>query len=386
MADRFCSLNLALRHYMTGNPMALNTPDKPLAAARTSTEQSEHDKSVADQTAKEAGATIPAFTLPISNLLSERSKQALADYRQALMQQGEEITKALAGIPVNDYAQRRELEAQCFYQQPFYKALLERYPVTIEQRTIGGVLCEVFTPIVIEGSVPDDRVLLNFHGGSFQFGARTNSHLESIPIAALSGITVISADYRMSPEYHYPAATEDAVAVYDALLAEYSPTQLGVFGASAGASLSAMLIASLVSRHQPLPAAVGLFACGAIHWQEGDYHAIGAALLKGVLDYELAPKGQHPYFKGVACDDVQAFPGYSPEIMAAFPPTLCISSTRDFALSAVVHTHNQLVEQGVSAELHIWDGLDHVFHYNPYLPEAHAMHKRVAAFFKQRLA
>lgn len=337
-------------------------------------------------TLNKSTAQIPAFTLPESSLLSERSRHALADYQRDLMQQSEQLASALADIPIEDYAQRRAQEAQCFYQLPFYQMLLEHFPVTIEQRTIGGVLCEIFSPVLPAGAAPDGRVLLNFHGGSFQFGARTNSHLESIPVAALSGMRVISVDYRMSPEYQHPAATEDAVSVYEALLADYAPTQIGVFGASAGAGLSAMLIANLHELGQPLPAALGLFACGAIHWQEGDYHAIGAALLKGLLDYELAPRGQHPYFKGVACDDVQAFPGYSPQVMAAFPPTLCISSTRDFALSSVVYTHNQLVEQGVAAELHIWEGLDHVFHYNPYLPEARAMHRRVAAFFKQRLA
>ena len=368
--------------------MVLHTPDKPLDAVNKTADNSEQDKATADQATDDRDvANIPAFTLPESSLLGERSKQGLVDYREALMLLGEQVAKALADIPVEDHAQRRTIEAQCFYQQPFYQTLLERYPVTIEQRSIGGVLCEVFTPMVTEeSSVPNDRVLLNFHGGSFQFGARTNSHLESIPVAALSGMRVISVDYRMSPEYQHPAATEDAVSVYEALLADYAPTQIGVFGASAGAGLSAMLIANLHERGQPLPAALGLFACGAIHWQEGDYHAIGAALLKGLINGELAPKGQHPYFKGVACDDVQAFPGYSPQVMAAFPPTLCMSSTRDFALSAVVHTHNQLVEQGVAADLHIWDGLDHVFHYNPYLPEAHAMNKRVAAFFKQWLA
>jgi hypothetical protein len=80
------------------------------------------------------------------------------------MASGEQITKALADIPAEDHAQRRTQEAQCFYQQPFYQTLLERYPVTIEQRTLGGVLCEVFTPVVTEGSVPDDRVLLNILG------------------------------------------------------------------------------------------------------------------------------------------------------------------------------------------------------------------------------
>jgi len=332
-----------------------------------------------------APVNIPAFTLPESSLLSEPSKQAVADYRQALIQQGEQVTQALASIPAGDHAQRRAREAQCFYQQAFYQTLLARYPVTIEQRSIGGVLCEVFSPIATEGAAPDHCVLLNFHGGGFRFGARTNSHLESIPVAALSGIPVISVDYRMAPECQHPAATEDAVAVYEALLADYQPATIGVFGSSAGAIVSAMLMAALFERSQPLPAALGLFACGAIPDQEGDYQFIGNALLQGLHGFGLTPKDQHPYFEGVAWDDVQAFPGYSPEIMAAFPPTLCISSTRDFALSAVVYTHNQLLEQGVAAELQIWEGLEHVFHYNPYLPEAHVMHRRVADWFTQRL-
>ena len=329
----------------------------------------------------QSNANIPPFELPPSDLLSEDSHQAVQAFRAELLDQASQNAERLAAIPAEAMAQRRELEAECFYNSPAYRALLERYPVTIEQQTLGGVLCEVFTP----AEAIDNRVLLNFHGGSFQFGARTNSHLESMPVAALSGMRVISVDYRMSPEHLHPAATEDAMAVYEAILADYVPANIGVFGASAGASLSAMLIANLLERGQPLPAAVGLFACGAIHWQEGDYHAIGAALLKGLQDYALAPKGQHPYFKGVALDNEQAFPGYSAEVMAEFPPTLCISSTRDFALSAVVYTHSQLVEQGVAAELHIWEGLEHVFHYNPYLPEAHAMHRRVAAYFKQQL-
>jgi alpha/beta hydrolase fold len=61
-------------------------------------------------------------------------------------------------------------------------------------------------------------VLINLHGGGFLEGSRSVSHMESIPITAVAKIKVISVDYRQAPEYRFPAATQDVVAVYRQLL------------------------------------------------------------------------------------------------------------------------------------------------------------------------
>ncbi|ARN73810.1 alpha/beta hydrolase [Oceanicoccus sagamiensis] len=71
--------------------------------------------------------------------------------------------------------------------------------------------------------------------------------------------------------------------------------------------------------------------------------------------------------------------------MSAFPPSLLISSTRDYLLSSVVATHRQLTRLGVEADLHIWEGLDHVFHYNPALPDARELHQLIVQFFARQL-
>jgi epsilon-lactone hydrolase len=79
---------------------------------------------------------------------------------------------------------------------------------------IGGVHTEVFTPA--GGISPSNamRVLINLHGGGFGANARTKSHLESVPIASIGRIKVISIDYRQAPEFALPSASEDVAAVY----------------------------------------------------------------------------------------------------------------------------------------------------------------------------
>lgn len=331
-------------------------------------------------------ATIPSFELPPSNLLSEASQHAIIKGRTEQQTYFEDLLQAQSAVPESDMRARRAMEADLFYQTDIYAELIRRYPVVIEQKVIGGVPCEVFTPV--DGVSPQyaDYLLLNFHGGGFMGGGRTNSRLESAPLSVLMGIKVISVDYRMAPEHCHPAAIDDAEAVYCALLDSYAPECLGVYGASAGASLTAMLMARLIRNKTPMPAAVGLFAAGAFCWRDGDYGHIGTSLVEGLCNVKLGGMEDNPYFKGVARTDPEAFPGFDPAFCRHCPPALLLSSTRDYIMSSVVHTETQLKKQGVETELHIWEGLEHVFHYNLWLPETHEMHGVVAAFFNKQLS
>ena len=331
-------------------------------------------------------ATVSDFKLPPSHYLSVESRQAIAQERTYYKAYGSQLQSAFAKLIDNDWPAKRALEAELFYQTELYAELLKRYPVSLETHTIGGVLCEVFEP---EAGIPaayQDRVLINFHGGGLMYGARTNSHLESAPLAALMQSKVISVDYRLAPEHCFPAAGEDAEAVYRAVLADYRPERIGLFGTSAGAELSTVLLARLRQQGVPRPAAVGMMACGAFYWRRGDYAHIGPALVKALRGAELGHIDSHPYFKnGINADNPEAFPGLNPDNLEAFPPSLLISSTRDYVLSVVVHTHRQLVKHGAESELHIWDGLEHCFHCNPWLPEADEAHRLLAAFFERHL-
>jgi hypothetical protein len=61
-------------------------------------------------------------------------------------------------------------------------------------------------------------------------------------------------------------------------------------------------------------------------------------------------------FCGADFADPLVSPAYAPAVLAAFPPTLVISGTRDDLLSPAVYTHTQLVKAGVEADLHVWEG------------------------------
>jgi monoterpene epsilon-lactone hydrolase len=268
----------------------------------------------------------------------------------------------------------------------FLKPIRARYPVNVEHKTIAGIYTDVVTPK--DGIAPknNDRVLLNVHGGGFVSGARTASLVESIPIASLEKIKVITIDYRMGPEYKFPAASEDVAAVYREVLKEYSPRHIGLYGCSAGGMLTAMLIAWFEKHHLPNPSAIGVL-CASI----GELTGGDASFITGPLNGFAGPRGHQgssaaiqfrpAYLSTVDPKDPLAYPINSPELVAKFPPTLLVTSTRGMEYSSALNSHNALVRAGVEAELHVWDGLPHAFWYNSDLPESREVYDVIARFF-----
>src|SRR6202020_1269335 len=128
------------------------------------------------------------------------------------------------------------------YFERFNGALARRaaeiYPVRIENRVFGGVKAEVIMPKEGVAANERDRILINLHGGAFLWGEGSGGEIESIPIASVGRITVITIAYRQGPEYKFPAASEDVGAVYKALLARYKPRNIGIYGCSAGGILT----------------------------------------------------------------------------------------------------------------------------------------------------
>jgi len=123
----------------------------------------------------------------------------------------------------------------------------KKYAVTITEDVMAGVPVRIVSP---SGRVPDaQRVLLNLHGGGFQLDS--GSLTENVPIAALTGFRVVAVRYRLAPENPFPAAVNDALAVYRALLKTYRPDHIAVYGTSAGAILGPELVARIIADGLP---------------------------------------------------------------------------------------------------------------------------------------
>lgn len=126
-----------------------------------------------------------------------------------------------------------------------------------EETSVGGVPSTWFVPRL--PAPIEDTTLLYLHGGAYIFGSVV-SHGELIARLALATpARILAPTYRLAPEHPFPAAIEDACAVYRALLASGTdPRRLVVAGDSAGGGLTMALLQRLRDAGDPLPAGAAL--------------------------------------------------------------------------------------------------------------------------------
>jgi epsilon-lactone hydrolase len=258
---------------------------------------------------------------------------------------------------------------------------LELYPAKTTTDTIAGVPVRVITPLTI---APENasKVLINLHGGGFRFDAGSLS--ESIPIANLSGIKVVSVLYRLLPDNKFPAAIDDAVAVYKELIKSHQPGKVGIYGTSAGAALTAQVAAQLRKLKLPLPGVLGIFAAGGDASMAGDSEALFD--LKGLsepIDPADLDDLDTDYIGSINPRDPVLSPLYSN--LGGYPPTLFITSTRDVVLSATTILHRAFLRAGVDAQLIVFEALPHAFWHNPDLPESKEANQFMAGFLAKHL-
>jgi epsilon-lactone hydrolase len=262
-------------------------------------------------------------------------------------------------------------------QEAMGAQLAKRYDVRVEAATIAEVPVRIVYPKGVT-ALGKGAVLLNLHGGGFQLDS--GSLTETIPIAALTGIPVVSALYRMAPEHAFPAAVDDALAVYSALEKDRKDSQIAVYGTSAGAILSAELVAKLTSLHRPMPAALGFFSGSADMGAAGDSESWMPLPTGGKSLGEAVA----PYIGQTAVTDPILSPIHSD--LSHFPPTLLVSSTRDVLLSGTAIFGRKLLEQGVDARLIVFDGLPHAFWAYMPIPESDQANALMATYLKGKLA
>lgn len=276
------------------------------------------------------------------------------------------------GMP--DIAQARQfaemVQAQIGAEQQ------KTYPVTVAGEVIAGV--PVRRIARSDGQVDRAKVLMNLHGGGF--ATDSGSLTENIPIAALTGIEVLAVLYRFAPEHPWPAAVDDALAVYKALLARYDSRDIGVYGTSAGAVIGPQLMMRLQAESLPLPGVLGVFS------GEPDLTGTADSLNIFARSVEaLALTGAKDAYVGAA--DPRD-PSLSPIFgdLSAFPPTLCLSSGRDILLSGTCNLARALGDAGVPSELVVYDGLPHAFWAYVLAPESDDAFRRMSAFLARHLS
>ncbi len=327
------------------------------------------------------GATPPANTsqiddqgqihlrrvVPVPATISPEAQAKLAQPPPSILSSGVSIAEQRARMDarqVND-------AADC----------LKVYPARVSEATLAGVPVRIVEPGQ-SATAKSDRVLLNLHGGGFRTDA--GSLLESIPIASLTHTKVVAILYRLAPENPFPAAVDDAVAVYRELLKTHSAGKIGIYGTSAGAILTAETAVKIRQLGLPMPAVLGIFS----GW--GDFSKAGDSLalfgLQG-LSGPLLPRGSVPlipdYVGGTDAMDSVLSPIYAD--LRGMPPTLFLTSTRDMLLSGTVILHQAFLRAGNDARLVVFEALPHAFWLDVHLPESRAADETMARFFDSHL-
>ncbi len=255
------------------------------------------------------------------------------------------------------------------------------YPVEIHEEMLGGVRCDVIRP---RDAAESKRhlVLINVHGGGFN--SDSGSLVEGIPISSLSGITVVSVYYRLAPEFPFPAAVDDTEAVFKELMKTYQPSQIGLYGTSAGAILTGEVAVRLRRDGLPLPGVLGIFSGSGDMSRAGDSQALYT--VRGFAG-NLQPPGRvsslSPYIGTTDPRDPVLSPIFAD--LHGFPPTLLVTSTRDLLLSSTADLHRALLRAGVQAQLVVFDALPHAFWYHLELPETKEALDLMARFFADHL-
>lgn len=273
--------------------------------------------------------------------------------------------------------QRRDTDA---WQARAGQVSLSLYPVHVaDGQSIAGVPVRIITPLSMPAE-NRDKVLINVHGGGFVVDS--GSLTETIPLANLTQTKVVAVLYRMAPEHPFPAAVDDAVAVYKELLKTYKPENIGLYGTSAGAILTPEVTVRLRQLGLPLPGALGVFSGMGDFSMKGDSQRLFALEgLSGHLD--VNNDTPEPYVGSTNPKNPELSPLYAN--LKGFPPTLFISSERDLLLSGTTILHRAFLRAGVDARLIVFEGLPHAFWNDPLLPESKEADQDMASFFVKEL-
>jgi epsilon-lactone hydrolase len=255
------------------------------------------------------------------------------------------------------------------------------FSVNLESKKIGGVRCDVITPLSIPPA-KRHRVLINVHGGGFVLDS--GSLVEGIPIAYLTKTTVVSVYYRLAPEYPFPAAVDDTVAVYKELLKTHKAKNMALFGTSAGAILTGEVAVKLKQLGLPLPGALGIFSGTGDLSQPGDTQALYT--IWGFRGYLQPPTGG-PLIKEYVAHTNPRDPVLSPVYadLRGMPPTLFVTSTRDLLLSGTTILDRAFLRAGDWTQLVVFEALPHAFWYDYHLPETKEALGLMALFFDEHV-
>jgi epsilon-lactone hydrolase len=253
--------------------------------------------------------------------------------------------------------------------------------VTVTAAALGGVPT---AEITVDG-IERRHVVLYFHGGVYVLGDAVSAAGLASQIGRRTRATVISVDYRLAPEHPYPAAVDDALAAYEALLGNgTAPSDIAFAGESAGGGLAVATLVNARDHGLPRPAAAYVMSPYA------DLTLAGTSMeTKAGADPLLSRENLQARVPDYTAGQDAAAGLISPVFadLSGLPPLIIQAGSHEVLLDDAVRLARQAAAADVEVTLDITPGVPHVFQaYYAILDEAAAALDRAGQLLSAHLA
>lgn len=229
-----------------------------------------------------------------------------------------------------------------------------------------------------------EAAILYLHGGAFVMGSPATHRELAARISVAGSARVLSVDYRLAPEFPFPAALDDAKSAYRWLLEQgYASSALVIGGDSSGAGLAIQALLALRNESAPMPCA-GFLMSPVTDWL--DFSA-DSFQTRAALD-PLVTLTQTQYTSGLYVGDSSDDSLLCPTKMslAGIPPLWIQVGDHEILLSDAQRLAERAAEDGVDVEFKVWPGMWHVFQATArYVPEARQSLGELSVFLEKRL-
>lgn len=246
--------------------------------------------------------------------------------------------------------------------------------------TVDTMHCEWTEYVYSKPTEHNSNIIFYCHGGGYMTGSCMYARELTTKLAKINSCKIFSFDYRLAPEYPYPAALEDALSAWKYILSNgYLPENLIFAGDSAGGNLCLSLTLLLKQLDMQMPKCLILFSPWTDMTASGkSYHS--KELLDPVLDNNYIQKALKCYLQ----DTPPTSPFVSPIFadFAGFPPVYIQVGDNEILLDDSQMLYNRLLKYNVYARLDVFPGLWHVFQMSPIKASRTAIEK-VSTFLSE---
>ncbi len=270
-------------------------------------------------------------------------------------------------------------------QRRALRELLSAYPLPADVTVTTGELGGVPTAEITVDGVEPRHVVLYFHGGVYVMGDAFLAADLASQVGRRTQAKVSSVNYRLAPEDPYPAAVDDALAAYEALLHDgIAPSDIAFAGESAGGGLAIATLVNARDHGLPLPAGALVMSPYA------DLTLAGTTMeTKREVDPLMSREALQPRVTDYTGGQDAALGLISPIFaeLSGLPPLIIQAGSHEVLLDDALRLAKQAATADVEVTLDITPGVPHVFQaYYPLLDEAAAALDRAGQFLSVRLA